>query len=837
MKTRTLPTLAVLFLLLALAAPASTAAKDDWLHVRSANFNLIGNASEKEIRRVATKLEQFREAFRSLFAGANLSSPIPTNVVVFKNDSSFKPFKPKRGDGKIDNFVAGYFQPGDDVNYITLSVGGPDAETYGTIFHEYVHFIVNTNVGKSGVPAWFNEGLAEYYQTFLMEEDIRAKLGIPQEGHLRLLQQSKLLPLDSFFNTSNAGLQGHGGGSRSVFYAQAWATMHYLIANKKTDGINKYLGLSMKGTVDEAAFRDAFQMSYAEMEKALRQYVSKGSYLGTVVTFKSKMTFDAEMVVTPISDAESNAYLGDLLYHTNRADDAEGYLQAALTADPDLSMANTSMGMVKVSQRKYDAARTYLEKAIAKDQKNHIAYYHAARLISREGRDEFGYSSGFSSDQAARMRELLKKAIAINPSFTESYEMLAFVSLVTNEGIDDAIAQMAKALKYQPGNQRYAVRIAELYLRQNKFKEASDLAGRIAKTTDDPQVKLQADEVVNRAGQMSEFTARNEEARKRYEAAVGAGSGTGNRTGPGSGPPPRLAKRGVEKELSPEELRRQEIEYEVRGINRELRKPDPAEVRFLGKLEKIDCKGGKIVYTVVSDTETFTLTSKDFQGLNLSSYVVEAGNAEVGCDAKTGALKAVLTYKPAAAAVRSPAPRGELISVEFVPSHFRFVDPVAGPTAPPPPAPGAAPEPDEAVLIVDAAPGSGSTASLPARRDLEQQRRSMMFKHITENLRKPGPGEVRVLGFIEKSECSNKGAFYYIKTGTQILKLNGGTDKMGPELKAFTPDVENLQIGCGMKAVEIPVVVTYRDVPDKKKKANGDVVALEFVPRSFVLEP
>jgi hypothetical protein len=79
---------AALFLFAAFVlTPQSVSAKDDWLQVRSKNFYLIGNASEKDIRKVATKLEQFRETFRQVFARAKLDAPIPTNVVVFKSDS------------------------------------------------------------------------------------------------------------------------------------------------------------------------------------------------------------------------------------------------------------------------------------------------------------------------------------------------------------------------------------------------------------------------------------------------------------------------------------------------------------------------------------------------------------------------------------------------------------------------------------------------------------------------------------------------------------------------------------------------------------------------------
>lgn len=381
----------------------SVTPKDEWLNVRSKNFNLIGNASEKDIRKVATKLEQFREAFRLLFTRANLSSPIPTNVVVFKSDSAYKPFKPRRADGKADDFIAGYFQPGDDVNYITLSTGGDDAETYGTIFHEYVHFIVNTNFGKSDVPPWFNEGLAEYYQTFVMEDDIKAKLGLFQANHLSLLAQNKLIPLNTFFNISNSALHQNGSHSRSIFYAQAWAIIHYLLSNKKSDEMSKFLALSVKRAADEKTFQEAFQMTYAQMEKELRQYVSKGSYQYTNVVFKNKLTFDAEMQSASLSEAETNAYLGDLLYHTNRADDAESYLNAALL-EPNSGMANTTLGVVKIRQRKFDDAKKYLDKAISTDPKNHMAYYRYAYLLSRENRDEFGYVSAFSPEKTEDVR-------------------------------------------------------------------------------------------------------------------------------------------------------------------------------------------------------------------------------------------------------------------------------------------------------------------------------------------------------------------------------------------------------------------------------------------------
>src|ERR1041385_5339977 len=227
MKCPRLTVLTILFVSILLAYNRPAHAKDEWLQVRSKNFYLIGNASEKDIRKVGTRLEQFRETFRLLFTATRFSSPIPTNVIVFKSDSAFKPFKPLRNDGKADSFIAGYFQPGADVNWIAVSTEGDDKNTFSTIFHEYVHSMVNTNFGKSEVPPWFNEGLAEYYSTFEIDEAQKIKLGLPENNHLYLLQQSKLIPLDQLFKVSNEQLTEQGNHSRSIFYAESWALIHY----------------------------------------------------------------------------------------------------------------------------------------------------------------------------------------------------------------------------------------------------------------------------------------------------------------------------------------------------------------------------------------------------------------------------------------------------------------------------------------------------------------------------------------------------------------------------------------------------------------------------------
>src|ERR1700681_3995560 len=81
-----------LCIFLSFAHPAIAA--DKWLSIHSKNFLLVGNASESDIRRVGRTLEEFRSAVAVVFPKMEQASSAPTTILVFKNDESFKPFKP-----------------------------------------------------------------------------------------------------------------------------------------------------------------------------------------------------------------------------------------------------------------------------------------------------------------------------------------------------------------------------------------------------------------------------------------------------------------------------------------------------------------------------------------------------------------------------------------------------------------------------------------------------------------------------------------------------------------------------------------------------------------------
>lgn len=642
MKTRLLLCLICVVLFL----PVAALAKDDWLSVRSKNFTLVGNAGEKDIRRVGTKLEQFRETFRQIFPRANFNTTKPNIVVVFKNQKDYRPFKPVRADGKVDDWIAGYFQPGEDANYITLSTEREDASTYRVIFHEYVHFIVDNNFGKASVPPWFNEGLATYYETFALEDDQKAHLGNLDENNLLLLQQQKLIPLETFFKIDYYSLHNQGNHGKTIFYAQAWALMHYLQQGGKgarRAQLSKFINLIINNKPPKEAFQEAFQTDYATMEKELKDYVNQRSFTGTVVTLKDKLNFDSGMQTAPLSEAESTAYLGDLLLHTNRLDDAAKMLRQAIALDDKSAMAHSSLGMTLVRQNKFDEAKQHLEKAVGLNSKNYLPHFYYAYALSREDMDASGFVRSYPDERAGLMRQSLMKAIELNPSFAESYRLYAFVNLVNNTALDDALAALDRGLQLEPGNQQFALEKARIYMRQEKFDQARSLAQKVFQSAAEQQLRANAQILINNINS--------------FEAQLKAIA--------------EMNKRPRTEGEQPNQIQYSEEELINQSLNEAIRKPRDGEKRVVGYLTKIDCDKQAVSFVVRADTQTRTFRTDQFQNIFLMSFTPQAAGQQIGCGARTPEEYVIVTYKPLTDAKTKH--NGELVSVEFMPKEFRLL--------------------------------------------------------------------------------------------------------------------------------------------------------------------
>lgn len=613
-----------LCLLVVVSQHTTAAAKDTWVSVRTKNFLMVGNASEKEIRRVALKLEQFREAFTNLFPNIRFNTPVPTTVIVFKSDSSFAPFKPGPN-------VAGYFQSGQDVNYITLTteVRGQQ-DPFTVIFHEYTHLLINNTFPRA--PVWFNEGLAEYYSTFSITDDQKVVMGIPIVSHVWRLRESQMLPLKTLFEVDQSSPHYNERNKQTIFYAQSWVLMHYLIIGKKVgqvEQLGKFLTLMDAKTPMDQAFRQAFGVPFETMEKDLRNYVNGNRYYSLTGHFEKKLEIDTTAEAIPLTDAEVQAYLGDLLLHSHRKD-AYTYLEKALKLDPNLAMAHTSLGMAYFHEGKVSEAQASLERAVAANSQNYLAHYYYAYILSRSGPDGGPIVAGYPADVAAKIREHLEKAIALRPDYPESYSLLAFISLVTRKGIDESLVSLKKISASFPGRHDLTLMLAQLYLEKGERKVAREMLEQVVKLSGDEQVRQDA------AGLLSDISnfdkAKKEDAEDEKQSAHAV-------TDPSS------------------------------YLREVLRQPRPDETQLQGTLVRIECEAKEMVFVVQTGATLLRLRAPGFSDIELTTYDPSV-KGDLTCGERKPANAVVIAYLANADAKLKVD--GMLKSIEFVPSDFKL---------------------------------------------------------------------------------------------------------------------------------------------------------------------
>jgi len=626
-------------LLLVVSQHTPVAAKDTWVSVRTKNFFMLGNASEQEIRRVGLKLEQFREAFTNIFPNIRFNTPVPTTVVVFKSDSSYAPFKPNAN-------TAGYFQPGPDVNYITLTteVRGQQ-DPFTVIFHEYTHLLVNNTF--SDAPVWFNEGLAEYYSTFSISDDQKVVIGSPIGSHVFRLRESKMLPLKTLFEVDQKSAHYNERNKQSIFYAQSWALMHYLIVGKegRAEKLGKFLELMGSKMPMEQAFQQAFGVPFEAVEKDLRNYVRQDRYNVIRGHFEKKLELDTSVNATQLTEAEVQAYLGDLLLHSNRQD-AYTYLEKAVKLDPNLAMAHASLGMAYFREGKVNEAHASLERAVAANSQNYLTHYYYAFTLSRSGPDGGPTVAGYPADVSAKIREHLEKAIALRPDYPESYSLLAFISLVTGKGIDESIASLKKLLISLPGRQDLTFMLAQLYLEKGDGKVAREMLDQVAKSSSDEEVRQKAASLL---AQISSFEKAKEETTE------------------------------DEKQTAPALVNADQVVTETAAkipasdpssyLREVLRPPAAGEMQLQGTLLKLECDPKGIVFVVQVGTSLLRLRAASFDDMELTTYDTSV-KGEITCGERKPANAVVVAF--IANVDKKLKMDGVLKSIEFVPADFKL---------------------------------------------------------------------------------------------------------------------------------------------------------------------
>lgn len=428
--------------------------RDGWRSVRTNHLFVIGNADAESLRRVAVWLEFFHAAFARVISRNVIDASVPTTVIVFRDDASFTPFKPVYG-GQT-RAISGFFLPGDDVNYIALSLD-PRGDTYATAFHEYVHLHVKDNI--PGAPVWLNEGLAELYES-LQFSGSDALIGTPKYGYMYLLRQVELLPLKTLFSVGTDSPHYNEQDKAGVFYGESWALVHYLMLGDRARGdqFKQFLSRVARGDDAAKAIENTYGLTLDKLEEELESYVRRGNLTAQRLTGVADPQAYGSYTATQrsaLTDSEAFYYLADLSLHMGRDSVAERGFKEAIARDPSFIPPYAALGTMYVHQRRYDEAKKYLQKATSSTQTSEVHYLYAY-VLSREGISANGEVSRYSRENAALMREQLLQSIKLAANYAPPYYLLAVVDFVGGERMDEALDMAQKAQQLSPSNKNYA---------------------------------------------------------------------------------------------------------------------------------------------------------------------------------------------------------------------------------------------------------------------------------------------------------------------------------------------------------------------------------------------
>ena len=435
--------------------------RDSWRSVRTNHLFVIGDADAESLRRVAIWLEFFHAAFARVISRNVIDSSIPTTVIVFNDDASFTLFKPMY-QGRPRN-ISGFFLPGDDVNYIALSLD-PRGDPYATAFHEYVHLHVKDNIPNA--PLWLNEGLAELYES-LQFSGSDVLIGTPKPGYLFLLRQLEILPLKTLFSIGTDSPHYNERDKQGIFYGESWALVHYLMLGDRArqDQFKQFLQRVARGDDAAKAIEGAYGITIDKLEQEFESYVRSGNLTVQLITgIADPRTYGAYTATqrSALTDAEATYYLADLTLHMGRDNVAERGFKQSIASDPNFLPAYAALGTLYVHQRRYDEAKKYLQKATTAPQTAEVHYLYAY-VLSHEGVSANGDVPRYSRENAALIREQLLQSIKLAWNYAPAHYLLAVVDFVSNDQrLDEALEMAQQAQQLSPSNKSYAELVEDI---------------------------------------------------------------------------------------------------------------------------------------------------------------------------------------------------------------------------------------------------------------------------------------------------------------------------------------------------------------------------------------
>lgn len=483
----------ILCFLVVVLSTSAAFADEQWVEVKSPHFQLITDGGERRGREVLQRFEEMRAGFGVLFNKLNVNISVPLTIVAFRNNKEIKRYGPMFNGKPVED--AGFFQMGEDRNFIAIDLSAPQ-ENWGVVFHEYAHLLINSNLSQ--LPPWFDEGYAEYCSSLTVEGKF-LKLGLPVTSDVEQLRDNRWITVTDLFSLKHESRDYNEGDRRSVFYAESWLLVHYLISTKQIPKTAVYLMLTEQQHMPVA---DSIQKAFGTDGNALLKELQK-YFQGSVHYFQAPAPAGIdhiEVEARPLPPLEAQATLADLHYHEHdHQEEGIAEFEQIVKQEPDNALANRELGYAYLRKIDYPRAAEFFQHAAQKGSNDARVHYYTALLLARQSsatehvtQGQFILHGG-DPDQLKQIVSESKRAVELDPGYSDAWGLLGYAQSAQGS-IADAIASTKRAIDLAPRNNSYRMNLASMLLQDKRYDEASQLLSTL-QAAENPVMAAQAQQM------------------------------------------------------------------------------------------------------------------------------------------------------------------------------------------------------------------------------------------------------------------------------------------------------------------------------------------------------
>jgi|GEM_PF-3736492 len=249
---------------------------------KTAHYVVTTNGNQRLADLCARELERIYRGYANAFKFKGDEQKRKFNVRVFATKEGFMQYSAQTT-GKALGFALGYYAS--SYKELVLWHNPNEDQLVNTLYHEGFHQFLDYFI--SNAPTWFNEGLAQYFETAEWKGR-QAVLGKPDRNKLgylqRTLQMNRSVPLKNLLRLSHQQFMDQRPGAlagstmANVHYVESWSFIHFLIDYNKGQYrkvIRKFYLALKAGKNPDQAFEEVFgKASFLRIEKVWKGYVS-----------------------------------------------------------------------------------------------------------------------------------------------------------------------------------------------------------------------------------------------------------------------------------------------------------------------------------------------------------------------------------------------------------------------------------------------------------------------------------------------------------------------------------------------------------------------------------